>query len=162
MTHSDSRPPISRAAARARSARAVAALVLVAAGVSAGVLPYLSVPGSRADEVTVSSNDLRDGWASSETTGALTPASAKSTSFGELFSAEVDGQVYAQPIVAGSTVIVATENDEVYGLNDTTGAIKWHVSLGAPWPVQAGHLCTDLTPDIGVTGTPVYDAAAGG
>ena len=41
-----------------------------------------------------------------------------------------------QPLVIGSTVIVATENDWVYGLNGSTGAIKWSISLGAPWPID--------------------------
>jgi len=31
--------------------------------------------------------------------------------FGQLFSTPVNKAMYAQPLVAGSTVIVATEND---------------------------------------------------
>src|SRR5215471_19837222 len=119
--------------ARARSIRLLAVIALAVAGVtgvSAGVPPFGSAARARADEVTISTNTLRDGWDQSETTGTLTPSTLTSGTFGELFAAQVDGQVYAQPIVAGNTVVVATENDEVYGLSAATGAIKWSTSLG--------------------------------
>ncbi|HEX9035328.1 MAG TPA: choice-of-anchor D domain-containing protein [Streptosporangiaceae bacterium] len=152
---------LARRLAQARSARTLAAVVLAAAAVSAGLLAGPSVPGSRADEVTVSANNLRDGWDSQEVTSALTRATVRGSTFGELFSADVDGQVYAQPIVADGTLIVATENDWVYGLDPVTGAIRWKVLLGTPWSVPAGQFCADLTPNVGVTGTPVYDPAVG-
>jgi hypothetical protein len=114
-------------------------------------------PGAGADEVTVSSNALRTGWDPSES--ALTPSAVSSGGFGQLFSTAVNGQVYAQPLVIGSTVVVATENDWVYGLNSTTGAVQWSTSLGTPWAI--GSICNDLTPSVGVTSTPVYDSASG-
>ena len=55
-------------------------------------------------------------------------------------------------------MVVATENDWVYGLNATTGAISGKTSLGTPWPIPN---CTDLTPNIGITSTPVYDPTTG-
>jgi outer membrane protein assembly factor BamB len=58
--------------------------------------------------------------------------------------------------VVGSTVIVATEEDYVYGLNAATGAVKWTTRLGTPYTMTS---CTALHPHIGVTGTPVYDPA---
>jgi Abnormal spindle-like microcephaly-assoc'd, ASPM-SPD-2-Hydin/PQQ-like domain len=109
----------------------------------------------RADEVTASQDDLRTGWDPAET--AMTPAAVKT--FGRLFMTPVDGQVYAQPLVVGSTVIVATENDFVYGLDAATGAVQWHTSLGKPYHITS---CSDLSPDVGVTGTPVYDPPAPG
>ena len=81
-----------------------------------------------------------------------------SGTFGQLFSTSVNGQVYAQPVVAGNTVIVATENDWLYGLNAATGAIDWSRQLGTPWPSSAEG-CSDLAPNVGVTGTPVYNPA---
>lgn len=143
--------------------------MLTAAGVAAGALPYPSVTRSRADEPTVSVNSSRDGWDPGETTGSLTPAALLSGSFGELFSAQVDGQVYAQPLAldAYHELIVATENDWVYGLDQTTGKILWKSYLpalvdpgapGTPWPASAEN-CTDLAPNVGVTSTPVYDPA---
>jgi len=109
----------------------------------------------RADEVTASQDDLRTGWDPAEP--AMTPADVKT--FGQLFSTPVNGQVYAQPLVIGSTVIVATENDMVYGLDAATGAVQWQTSLGTPYHITS---CSDLTPDVGVTGTPVYDPPAAG
>jgi len=78
--------------------------------------------------------------------------------FGEVFSTAVKGQVYAQPLVIGSTVIVATEQNWVYGLNASTGAIEWSTSLGPPYRIPN---CADLVPDIGVTSAPVYDPSTG-
>src|SRR5262249_33888252 len=54
----------------------------------------------------------------------------------------------------------ATENNYVYGLDAVTGAIKWYESLGPAWPV-ATLGCGDLTPNIGITSTPVYDPSSG-
>lgn len=113
---------------------------------------------ARADVVTASGSNLRDGWDSREPN--LSPAVLKSGSFGQLFSAKVDGQVFAEPIVAGQTVIAATMNDWVYGLNAVTGAVRWKLSLGAPFPTSTIK-CDDATPNTGVMGTPVYDPSTG-
>lgn len=107
-------------------------IVTVTTAVALAVLPAvtLGVPAARADEVTVSQNDLRTGWDPNEPT--LTPSALSGGGFGQLFSTAVNGQVYAQPLVVGSTLIVATENDWIYGLNSTTGAVEWSTSLGTP------------------------------
>ena len=68
----------------------------------------------------------------------------------------MSGQVYAQPLIVGQTLIVATEQDWVYGLNAVTGRVKWSDRLGTPWSASTS-ACTDLTPTVGVTSTPVYD-----
>ncbi len=74
-------------------------------------------------------------------------------------SPALDGDVYAQPLVVRDKVIAATENDTVYALNVTTGALVWRRHLGTPVP--AGSLpCGDVDP-VGVTSTPVVAAAAG-
>ncbi len=64
----------------------------------------------------------------------------------------LDGAVYAAPLVVGGTVVVATENDTVYGL-DPTGAQRWRAHLGQPSP-QSERQCGNIDP-LGVTGTPV-------
>ena len=144
----------------ARGGRALlAAAMLAVSGITAvGLLPHTPAPSARADEVTASQNDLRTGWDPQEP--GLAPATLQGGTFGQLFATPVGGQVYAQPVVAGSNVIVATENDWVYGLNAATGAITWSRQLGMAWPAAAEG-CKDLTPDVGVTGTPVYDPATG-
>ena len=112
--------------------------------------------GPAGDETTGSQNDLRDGWDPNEP--ALTQAAVGGGQFGQVFNTPVNGQVYAQPLVIGNTVIVATENDWVYGLNATTGAVGWKTSLGKAYHITS---CADLTPNIGVTSTPVYDPNTG-
>ena len=53
-------------------------------------------------------------------------------------------------------VFVATENDTVYALSASTGAVVWSTHLGTPVP--SGSLpCGDITPTVGITGTPVID-----
>ena len=67
--------------------------------------------------------------------------------------------VYGEPLVVGSTLIVATEGDRVFGLNARTGHVRWRRSLGTPQP-QSGLPCGDIDP-LGITGTPAYDARTG-
>jgi hypothetical protein len=112
--------------------------------------------GPAGDEGTVSQNDLRNGWDQNEPT--LTPAAVQGGQFGQIFKTSVNGQVYGQPLVVGNTLVVATENDWVYGLNATTGAVLWKTSLGTPYHITS---CSDLTPNIGVTSTGVYDPSTG-
>src|SRR5258708_5852848 len=76
----------------------------------------------------------------------LTPAAARGGQFGQIFSTSVNGQVYSQPLVVGSTLIVTTENNWVYGMNASTGAILWSANLGKPYNITS---CNDLTPNIG-------------
>jgi len=77
------------------------------------------------------------------------------------WSRVLDGQVYAQPLVVGNIVIVATEANSVYGYSLRHGApLAWHAKLGNPDP--AGSLpCGNISPNVGITGTPVYDQASG-
>jgi Abnormal spindle-like microcephaly-assoc'd, ASPM-SPD-2-Hydin/PQQ-like domain len=138
----------------------VTALVLAAA--VTGVLPKIGAVPAKADEITASQNDLRDGWDSDEP--GLAPVSdggpVGGPAFGQLFETQLNGQIYGQPIIAGNVLIVTTETNHVYGLNAVSGAIEWSRYLGPPEPSSALG-CTDLVPDIGITSTPVYDAATG-
>ncbi len=74
------------------------------------------------------------------------------------WTAQVDGAVYAQPLIAGPTVIIATENDIVYALSAATGAVRWSRHLASPVP--SGLPCGNVDPS-GITGTPVADTAGG-
>ena len=60
--------------------------------------------------------------------------------------------------MVGNTVIVATENDMVYGINGSTGHVDWSRSLGQPYAITG---CNNIIPNIGVTGSPVYDPGTG-
>jgi outer membrane protein assembly factor BamB len=74
------------------------------------------------------------------------------------WTAAVDGAVYAQPLIVGTEVIVATENDTVYALDASSGAVRWSRHLAAP--VTGGLPCGNIGPS-GITGTPVADVATG-
>ncbi len=77
------------------------------------------------------------------------------------FSSPVlQGQLYGEPLLYGGDVYVATTADEVYALSDTTGAVVWSTSVGTPVP--SGDLpCGDVSPQVGIVGTPVIDPARG-
>jgi outer membrane protein assembly factor BamB len=68
---------------------------------------------------------------------------------------ELDGAVYAQPIIVGHLVIAATENNTVYALRTDTGAIAWRRHIAPPVP-RAQLPCGNIDP-LGITGTPAYD-----
>jgi len=71
---------------------------------------------------------------------------------------QLDGAVYAQPLVAGGCLFVATEDNSVYAFDANTGALRWRTHLAAP--VTSGLPCGDIDPS-GITGTPVLDPATG-
>src|SRR5208282_3423912 len=88
--------------------------------------------------------------------GVAPPVSEVNTTTQVWTSPAVDGQIYGEPLVYAGHVFVATENDTVYALSAATGAVTWSTHLGAPVP--AGSLpCGDITPSVGITGTPVVD-----
>ena len=72
----------------------------------------------------------------------------------------LDGQLYGQPLVSGDHVFVATENDTVYALNASDGAVAWSTHLGTPVP-SSSLPCGDISPTVGITGTPVIDETRG-
>jgi hypothetical protein len=132
---------------------AVGVLVAALMGAVGAVTP---APAAYADVTTNSKDLLRTGWYPDQP--ILSPRLVGGGSFGQQFSTPVDGQVYAQPLVANHTLLVATETNNIYGLDPATGAQRWTRNLGTWWnPADLG--CGDLTPSIGVTGTPVVDLA---
>jgi outer membrane protein assembly factor BamB len=78
---------------------------------------------------------------------------------GSLWSAPLDGEVYAEPLVASGKVVVATENDTVFALDLSTGGVVWQQHVGDPVP-RASLPCGNIDPS-GMTSTPVIDPAAG-
>jgi hypothetical protein len=116
---------------------------------------------------------------------ALTTANVKTTSFGKLFSCTADGAIYAQPLwVANLTVngaqhnvvFVATQHDSLYAFDaDAAPCVTlWHANLidtnhggtAGETTVPSGdtvHIVGsgsgDVTPEVGITGTPVIDAS---
>ena len=77
-------------------------------------------------------------------------------------SPTLDGLVFAEPLVYGGEVFVATENNSVYALNAQTGGIVWHTNLGPGSPTSGSQLpCGNIFPVTGITGTPVIDPSTG-
>ena len=73
-------------------------------------------------------------------------------------SPTLDGDVYAQPLLVGTRVVIATENDTIYSLDASDGKVEWRTHLGEP--VSGSSLpCGNVDP-VGITSTPVVDANA--
>ena len=101
-----------------------------------------------------SADDLRTGWY--PTQPALAPPSVSAPDFGQLFATQLDGQIYAQPLLANGVLFIATETNNIYTLDPNTGAILHQRTLETAW--NASDIgCADLAPKVGVTGTPVID-----
>jgi outer membrane protein assembly factor BamB len=71
----------------------------------------------------------------------------------------LDGKLYAQPIVAANTLVAATENNTLYALDPQTGTVRWSQHLATPARL-ADLPCGNIDPS-GITGTPAYDAVSG-
>ncbi|HEY7915458.1 MAG TPA: PQQ-binding-like beta-propeller repeat protein [Acidimicrobiales bacterium] len=127
--------------------------ILTMAG--AGSVPA-AAPGSAAGDPgawTVYHHDAL-GRGVAESVSAVDTVSPKWT------SATLDGQLYGEPLVSGGRVYVATENNTVYGLSAATGAVAWENHLASPVPASSLP-CGNIGPTVGITGTPVIDAARG-
>jgi hypothetical protein len=131
------------------------------------VKPAVITPG--VDVVTYHYDIGRTGLNASET--ILTPSNVTSSKFGLLMTLPVDGLVDAQPLylsnlTAGgqqrNVVYAVTENDSVYAFDADSGAQIWKTSiLGANETTSGDHGCGQITPQIGITSTPVIDRSAG-
>ena len=134
---------------------ALAAVAIAAGGCAAGPAPRSSgtpgpsgtpAPPGRATNWTA----YHDGPGRQGHAAGLPPA-------GELsirWSARLDGAVYGQPLVIGDLVVAATEGGTVYGLDRSSGRLRWRTPVAAPLPL-ADQPCGDIDP-IGITSTPVF------
>jgi hypothetical protein len=125
--------------------------------------------------LTYHNDNMRTGRNTSEST--LTLKNVNSNTFGKLFVISTDGRVDAQPLYVPSVTIaengthnvgthnvlfVATENDTVYGLDADSGTTLWQATMLASGEVPSDNRnCGQVSPEIGVTSTPVIDPAAG-
>ncbi len=106
------------------------------------------------------------------TTTNINNVSNPTPSFGKLYELSVDGLVDAQPLIKTQVTIkgavhnvlyVVTENDSVYAFDaDANGAPLWQVSvLGTGEAASDNRGCGQVSPEIGITATPVIDPSAG-
>ncbi|HXJ86336.1 MAG TPA: pyrrolo-quinoline quinone [Candidatus Binatia bacterium] len=122
------------------------------------------------DVLTYHNNIARTGLYNKEVT--LTTANVNSTTFGKLFTLPADGLVDAEPLyissvaIAGVThnlVIVATEHGTMYAYDADSGANLWHVTtLKSGETTSDNRGCSQVTPEIGITSTPVIQRSKTG
>jgi hypothetical protein len=151
--------------------------VTKSASISIGVTDLTGV-------LTYHNNLSRDGTNIHEF--ALTTSNVNTATFGKLFSCQADGAIYAQPLwvpnltVAGAShnaIIVATQHESLYAFDAdaTPCTMLWHVNLvdsahggssGETSVLSAGSGALvgsgygDISPEVGITGTPVIDPIA--
>ena len=135
-------------------------------------------PSTQSMSVLTQHNDnTRAGWNANET--ELTPANVNVRQFGKVFSLDVDGDVYAQPLVVGrvsigggthNVALVATVNNTVYAFDGDNGKVYWQKNFTAPGmrPLRredmtgaCGGTYQDFSGSIGIVGTPVIDGTRG-
>jgi hypothetical protein len=135
---------------------------------SAAVLLAAS-PVLATDVLTFHNHTGRNGLNDHET--ILNLSNVNQNSFGLLSNLSVDGKVDAQPLVISSVsiggmrknvLVIATEHDSVYAFDADSGAQYWKVSLlvGSETPSD-DRGCGQVTPEIGITATPVILREAG-
>jgi hypothetical protein len=154
----------------------------VTAGLFLMALFCATFSAAQVSVLTQHNDNARTGQNTNETT--LNTSNVNQSSFGKLFWRTVDGFIYAQPLyvpgltIQGAThnvVYVATEHNSVYAFDADSPndpAPLWQVNLGTPVPSQ--DICIisgdtnpadcpyyDISPEIGITSTPVIDPVAG-
>jgi hypothetical protein len=115
-------------------------------------------------------DNYRTGWNSQET--VLTPNAVHSSSFGVLKTVALDDQVEAQPLVVSgvnitagkfkgtihNVVYVATDNNSIYAIDVSSGAVLLQPNFGPPVVKPLG--CHIYNPDVGINSTPVIDLSS--
>jgi hypothetical protein len=144
------------------------AIIFVACSSTHGNSVRHSTPSGTTDVVTYHNDIQRTGQNLTET--VLTPANVNSSSFGKLGFFSVDGKVDAEPLLLAAltmgsqgthdVLFVATEHDSLYAMDAATGKEYWQRSLlGSGETTSDDHGCPQITPEIGITSTPVIDRA---
>jgi hypothetical protein len=133
-------------------------------------LTVQAVPMTNAPDVTTYHyNVARDGLNAKET--ILTQTNVNPAQFGKIGFDAVDGKVDAQPLYLANVAIggqlrnvlyVATEHDSVYAFDADSGAQIWKTSvLGSGETTSDDHGCFQISPEIGITSTPMIDRKQG-
>jgi hypothetical protein len=142
---------------------------------------FLAHPlSAQVNVLTYHNNNRRTGENTNET--VLTLSNVKSNTFGKIFTYNVDGHIYAQPLLVSGVnlpgqgmhniVFVATQHNSVYAFDadsntGTNGGLLWHVNLGPSAATPSPDFGTRygsfgaILPEVGITGTPVIDPASG-
>jgi hypothetical protein len=131
---------------------------------------FAVVASSATDVVTYHNDIARTGQNLQEI--ILTTSNVNSSNFGKLFTFPVDGIIDAQPLYLSAVSIpgkgthnvayAVTENDSVYAFDADLGTPLWHVSVLESGEVPSDDRgCSQISPQIGITSTPVIDRTSG-
>jgi hypothetical protein len=133
-------------------------------------LTVTAAPPATTDVLTYHNDAARTCQNLTETT--LTLANVNSSSFGKLGFYPADGLVDAQPLYASNVAVPAnathnlliavTEHDSVYAFDADSGSTLWQSTMlksGETTSDDRG--CGQITPEIGITSTPVIDRSSG-
>jgi outer membrane protein assembly factor BamB len=129
----------------------------------------VSAPVTSHDVTTYHDDVARTGQNLNET--VLTLTNVNVNTFGEINFLPADGKVDAEPLYLQNLVIggqthnvlyVGSEHDSVYAFDADTGTQLWTVSLLETGETTSDdHGCSQITPEIGITATPVIDRSQG-
>ena len=137
---------------------------------NAATLTVNAAPPATTDVLTYHNDIARTGQNITETT--LTTGNVNSAQFGKLGFYAVDGLVDAEPLYASNVsvpsngthnlLIVPTENDSVYAFDADSGSTIWQsTTLKNNEAPSDDRGCGQVSPQIGVTSTPVIDRSQG-
>lgn len=123
-------------------------------------------PASPVNVLTHHNDNGRTGQMQQET--ILTLANVNSATFGKLNFITADGKVDGEPLYASSIVIngtlhnvlyVVTEHDSIYAFDADSGAQLWKTTALLQGETTSDGVdgCMQITPEIGITDTPVID-----
>ncbi len=121
--------------------------------------------------LTYHDDNLRTGLMPLET--VLTQANVNSATFGKVNFLTTDGKVDAEPLYVSNVMInsavhdvvyVVSEHDSIYAFDADTGAQLWKTTalLQGETTSEAVFGCGQISPEIGITDTPVIDRNRGG
>jgi len=130
----------------------------------------VTAASSGTDVVTYHNDVARTGTNPTETT--LTPANVNDATFGKIGFFSMDGLVDAQPLYLSqldipgqgthNVLYAVSEHGSIYAFDADTGATLWQKSmLGSGESASDNRNCGQVTPEIGITSTPVIDRAHG-
>lgn len=138
------------------------------------IFSFSLTTGSTAQMTTAQVDNARTGAYLREDT--LTPQNVNPQQFGKLFTLKVDGDIYSQPLflpgveIPGKgkhdVIYIATEHDSVYAFDayGNPSTPLWHISFladGATTIPERDVECFFISPEVGITSTPVIDLKTG-
>ena len=134
--------------------------LVVVAALMAATLGWASTARAESPAVQVTSSGFGSKWTTyhgnAEASGVHAASTKLLPSRAAWTSPVLDGQLYGEPLVADGRVVAATENDTVYVMAANSGTVLWSRHLATAVPSD-DLPCGDISPEVGITGTPVID-----